>query len=164
MEVTSKGLQEVNCGGKAAKTIFVSETPKHTEHADRLVSLRCCLGDPFGNCLEKTLEPIRFNASKNLATEEQIPDGSNGFGRSCTVHYLLQKFVTRRQGAAHNLQYAAIVLLLEHFVRGQHGFSMFFRGLLQSRAQRSTRVARRNFESNRSVSYTHLTLPTICSV
>src|SRR5258708_12315403 len=142
MEVTSKGLQQINGGRETAKTIFVSETPKHTEHADRLVSLRCCLGDPFGNCLEKTLEPIRFNASKNLATEEQIPDGSNGFGRSCTVHYLLQKFVTRRQGAAHNLQHAAILQLLEHLVPTKHDFAMFFPRLLQPRAQPSTPLAR----------------------
>src|SRR5713101_486405 len=116
MEVTSKGLQEVNGGGETAKTIFVSETPKHTEHAHRLVSLRCCLGYPFGNCLEKTFEPIRINASKNLAPEEEIPDGSNGFGRFGAVHHLLQNLVARRQGAAHNLQHTAIVQLLEHFV------------------------------------------------
>src|SRR5260370_12982307 len=132
MEVQSQGMAQVNGGRETAKTIFVSETPKHTEPADRLVLLRCCLGDPFGNCLEKTLEPIRFNASKNLATEEQIPDGSNGFGRSCTVHYLLQKFVTRRQGAAHNLQHAAIVQLLDHPVRSHHAFGLFFRRPLPS--------------------------------
>src|SRR5258708_40313702 len=80
MEVTSKGLQQINGGRETAKTIFVSETPKHTEHADRLVSLRCCLGDPFGNCLEKTLEPIRFNASKNLAQKTKILVARMGCG------------------------------------------------------------------------------------
>src|SRR5712671_5354049 len=122
--MTSKGLQEIYSCGQTAKAVFVSEAPKHAEHADRLVSLRCGLGYPFGNCLKDTLEPIRFNASKNLAPEEQIPDGTNGFGSFGAVHYLFQKFVARGQGAAGNVQHTAIVQLLKHFVRGQYSFSM----------------------------------------
>jgi hypothetical protein len=103
VEVTSEGLQEVNCSGKPAKAIFASETPKHAENADRLVSLGRRLRYPFGNRLEKTFEPIRFYTSKNLAPEEQIPDGSYGFGRFGAVHYLLQEFVARRQSTAHDV-------------------------------------------------------------
>src|SRR5258708_34825098 len=103
MEVTSKGLQQINGGRETAKTIFVSETPKHTEHADRLGSLRCCLGDPFGNCLEKTLEPLRFNASKDLMSQEQLPVGSNAFGHSGTAHSLLPQCVKCPPRAPPNL-------------------------------------------------------------
>jgi hypothetical protein len=149
VKVTSEGLQEVNCSGKPAKAIFASETPKHAENADRLVSLGCRLRYPFGNRLEKTLKPIRFNTSKDLAQEEQIPDSSYGFGRFGAVHYLLQKFVASRQSATHNVQHTAIVQLLKHLVRCQYGFGMLFRCLLQSRTQLGTRIAGRNFEGNR---------------
>jgi hypothetical protein len=95
MKVTSKGLQEIYGRGETAKAIFVSEAAKHAEHTNRLVSLGCGLGYTFWNCLEDAFEPIRFNASKNLAPEEEIPDGSNGFRSFCAVHYLLENFVAR---------------------------------------------------------------------
>src|SRR3981081_1543440 len=143
--MASKGLQEIYGCGQTAETIFAAETPKQTEEADRLFSLRCRLGDSFGNCLEDSLEPFRLDAPKNLAPKQEIPDGANGFGRSGIVDYLLQNLVARRQGATHDLQHTAVVQFVEDFVRGQDSFSMFFRSLLQSRAQRGARVARRNF-------------------
>jgi hypothetical protein len=42
MEVTSKGLHEVNGGGQTAEGIFVAETPKQAEEADWLFSLCRC--------------------------------------------------------------------------------------------------------------------------
>src|SRR6266550_4071215 len=102
MKVTSKRLQEVDGSSQTTKTILISESPKQVEEANRLASLCRCLGYPFGNGLENTLEPFRLDAAKNLAPEEKIPDGSNGFGSFSAVHYLLQKFVARRQGAAHD--------------------------------------------------------------
>src|SRR5260370_365885 len=91
----------------------------------------------------------RVDAPKNAGANEKISDGSNSFGRSDIVHYLLQNVVARRQGATHDLQHTATVQLLEHFVRRQHGFSVLFGSLLQSRAQLGARVARRNFQRNR---------------
>src|SRR5882762_1997547 len=109
MEMASKGLQEIYGCGQTAKTIFVEETPKQAEKADRLVALSCCLGYPFGNCLEDSFEPFRLDAPQNLPPEEEIPDGANGFGSSHIVDHLLQNFVTRCQGATRNFQHATIM-------------------------------------------------------
>jgi hypothetical protein len=57
LEVASKRLQEVDGGGQAAEAIFADETPKKSQKTDRLISLRCHLGDSFWNCLEDPLEP-----------------------------------------------------------------------------------------------------------
>src|ERR1700682_4679496 len=143
--MTSKGLQEVNGRSQTAETVFAEGAPKQPEKSDRLVPLRCRLGDSFWNCLEDPLEPFRLDAPKNAAPKKEIPYRSNGLGRSGIVDYLLQNLVTRCQGTAHDLQHAALVQLLEHFVGAQHGFRVFFRSLLQPRAQFRTRVARRNF-------------------
>src|SRR5438309_11399823 len=143
--MASKGFQETYGCGQTAETIFAAETPKQTEEADRLFSLRRRLGDSFGNCLEASFEPFRLDAPQNSAPKQEIPDGANGFGRSGSVDHLLQNFVTRRQGATHDLQHTAFVQFLEDFVCGQDSFSVFFRSLLQSRAQLGARVARRNF-------------------
>jgi len=116
--VTPEGLQKVNGCSQAAKTIFAHGAPKQPENADRLISLRCRLSDSFGNCLEDSLEPFRLDAPKNAAPKKQIPDSSNGLGRFGIVDCLLQNLVTRRQGAAHDLQHAALVQLLEYFVGG----------------------------------------------
>src|ERR1700675_3174961 len=149
MEVTSKGLQEVNGCKQTAEAIFAERPPKQPEKADRLISLGRRLGDSFWNCLEDPLEPFRLDASKNAAPKKEISDGPDGLGGSDIVDYLLQDLVTRSQGATHDLQHAMLVQFLEHFVRGQHRLSMFFGGLLQSRAQLGTRAARRNFQRNR---------------
>jgi hypothetical protein len=85
VEVTSKGLQEVNGRGQTAETIFAAETPKQAEEANGLFSLRRRLGYSFGNCLEESLEPFRLDAAENLSPEKQVPDGPNGFGRPGTV-------------------------------------------------------------------------------
>src|ERR1700682_594299 len=126
MKMTSKRLQKVDGSGQTTETIFTTESPKQAEETNRLVSLCRRLGYPFGNGLEDTLEPVRLDAPKELAPEEEISDGSNGFGRFGPVHHLLQNFVARRQRAAHDLQHTATVQLLEHFVRGQHGLRMLF--------------------------------------
>src|SRR5258708_31913905 len=122
-----KSLQEVNGCSQTAETILANGAPKQPEEADRLISLRRRLCDSFGNCLEDSLEPFRLDAPKNAAPEKQIPDSSNGLGRSGIVDYLLQNLVTRCQGATHDLQHAALVQLLQHFVGAQHGFRVFFR-------------------------------------
>jgi hypothetical protein len=72
VEVTPKGLQEVNGSGQTAETIFAAETPKQAEEANRLISLRRCLGYFFGNCLKDTLEPLRFNAAEDLTPESRF--------------------------------------------------------------------------------------------
>src|ERR1700694_4387657 len=113
MEMTSKGLQKIYGCGQTAQTVLTCETRKQAEKADRLFSLGACLGDTFGNCLEDSLEPFRLDAPKNLAPKQEIPDGANGFGRSGIVDHLLQNFVTRRQGATHDLQHTAVVQFLE---------------------------------------------------
>ena len=94
---------------KPRRTIIATEPPKQAEEANRLFSLCCRLGYSFRNGLEDSLGPVRLNASKNAAPKEEIPNGSNGFGRSGIVDYLLRNFVARRQGTAHNLQHAAVV-------------------------------------------------------
>src|SRR5216683_6509890 len=147
--MTSKGLQEVNGCSQTAETIFADGAPKQLEKPDRLISLRRRLGDSFWNGLEDSLEPLRLDAPKNAAPKKEIPESSNGLRRSGIVDNLLQNLVTRRQGAAHDLQHAALVQLLEHFVGAQHGFRVFFRSLLQSRAQFSAWIAWRNFKRNR---------------
>jgi hypothetical protein len=118
VEVAPKGLQEVNGCGQTAETIFAEGTPKQPEKPDRLISLRRRLGDSFWDGLEDPLEPFRLDAPENAAPKKEIPDCSDGLGRSGIVDYLLQNLVTRCQGAAHDLQHAALVQLLEYFVRG----------------------------------------------
>src|SRR6266849_8115595 len=147
--MTSKGLQEVNGCSQTAETIFADGAPKQPEKPDRLISLRCRLGDSFWNCLEDSLEPFRLDTPKNAAPKKEVPDSSNCLGRSGIVHYFLQNLVTRRQDAAHDLQHAALVQLLEYLVGGQHGFRVFFRSLLQPRAQFRAWIAWRNFQRNR---------------
>src|SRR6266852_4855318 len=116
MEMASKGLQEIYGCGQTAQTVFAGEAPKQAEEPDRLFLLCGRLGDSFGNRLEDILEPFRLDAAENLAPEEEISDGTNGFGRSGIVDDLLQNLVARRQGAAHDLQHTAIVQLLQHFI------------------------------------------------
>src|SRR5438445_13711055 len=145
MQVTSEGLQEVYSCGEATETILIHESPKQAKKANRLFSLRCCLGDSLWYCLEDSLEPFRLDAAKDLTPEEQIPDSPNGFGRFGIVDNLLENVVARRQGAAHDLQHAAIVQLLQYFVCSQYSFSMLFRSVLQSGPKLSPWVARRNF-------------------
>src|SRR5713101_5749293 len=143
--MTSKGLQEVNACSQTAETIFADGAPKQPEKPDRLISLRCRLGDSFWNCLEDSLEPFRLDAAKYATEKEDVPDSPDRLRRFGIVYYLVQNLVARRQSPAHNLQHTAIVQLLEHFVRSQHRFGMFFRSMLQSGAQLRTRVTRRNF-------------------
>jgi len=47
------------------------------------------------------------------------------------VHCLFQNFVARRQATAHDLEHASLVQLLEHFIRSQDRFRMFFGCLLK---------------------------------
>ena len=72
--MTPKGLQEVNGRGQTAETIFADGAPKQPEKPDRLISLRCRLGDSFWNCLEDSLEPFRLDAPENAAPKKEIPD------------------------------------------------------------------------------------------
>jgi hypothetical protein len=145
VEVTPKGLQEINGGCQAAKTVSAGEPPEQAEETNGLVALHCGLGYPFGDRLDDTLEPLRVDTSESALQQEKIPNSPNGFGCFGIVHYLLQKFVAGGQAGAHNLQHTASVQLLEYFVRGQYSFGMFFGCLLQTRAQRRTRVAGRDF-------------------
>src|ERR1700739_3726640 len=138
--MASKAWKEVDCRGQSTKTVFTHQPAEQAEDVNWFVTLRRCLGDPLGNCLENTLAPLRLDASKKAPPEEKIPNGSDGFGRLGVVDYFFQKFVAGCQGAAHDLQDTTIVQLLQHFVCRQHGFSMFLRSALEAGLQLSMRV------------------------
>lgn len=114
---------------------FADETPKQSEKANGLGSFGCRLGDPFRNCLEDSLEPLRLDAAENTPPEEEISDRSDRFGCLGIVDYLLQNVVARRQSTAHNLEDTRVVQFLEHFVGGQDCFCVFFRCLIEPQMQ-----------------------------
>src|SRR5258708_37386323 len=143
--MTSKSLEKI-CGcGQTPKSVFGKKPAQQSEKTDWLLWLCGRFRQAFRNRFEDTLKRLRLDAAENVLPENQISYGANCLRSSDLVHDFIQNVIARRQHAARQLQHAAIMQLLQHFVGRQDRFSVLLGSVLQTRLQLCTRVARRNF-------------------